>query len=531
MNYEQRQQRIKVGIVANEFFDQAIGVMGGFGWLAREVALCFKLNPIHGVDPVFLTGNLRSQECLKETVSHGVPLVFAQDDWTDYVHTVQGHDIDVLLTIDYRPDYDFPIAALPDIPIIVWIQDPRPLEDVRKVNSLKIPGQQSSELQGIKPIDCTPLSEVADRSHASGRSLVYACPAPQLIDKVKGTYGLTLLPSQMNFLPYPLNIDPGEISKANHPRVIFLGRLDPIKRPLVFVELARLFPDVEFCLLGKAHFQGEGAWKPRDIPENVKFLGHIDGEEKRRMLSSSWILINTSIHEALPVSFLEALLYEIPVISCQNPEEVVSRFGYYTGHFDGDGLQALREFEKGLKNLLQDTSLRKKLGKEGQQWVESNHSQSKFISTFQELCVQAKIGENAKLFERSKIKKIESFPEPWGIPRWSYNCYLAAQEINNLIPPEHTFVLVDENQLPTKLIGAHNVPFIERDGLYFGAPADDHIAVIELERLRQSGANYIVFAWMTFWWLDYYTGFDRYLRANFHCILENNRLVVFDLQT
>jgi hypothetical protein len=32
------------------------------------------------------------------------------------------------------------------------------------------------------------------------------------------------------------------------------------------------------------------------------------------------------------------------------------------------------------------------------------------------------------------------------------------------------------------------------------------------------------------WWLDYYKGFNQYLRSNFFCMLDNERLVAFDLR-
>ena len=40
--------------------------------------------------------------------------------------------------------------------------------------------------------------------------------------------------------------------------------LDPIKRPWLFAEIAKHFPDVEFLFLGQSHFRGEGAWEIRD---------------------------------------------------------------------------------------------------------------------------------------------------------------------------------------------------------------------------------------------------------------------------
>jgi hypothetical protein len=40
---------------------------------------------------------------------------------------------------------------------------------------------------------------------------------------------------------------------------------------------------------------------------------------------------------------------------------------------------------------------------------------------------------------------------------------------------------------------------------------------------------HIVFLWPSFWWLEHYAEFARYLRERFACVLENDRLVVFDL--
>ena len=41
----------------------------------------------------------------------------------------------------------------------------------------------------------------------------------------------------------------------------------------------------------------------------------------------------------------------------------------------------------------------------------------------------------------------------------------------------------------------------------------------------------MVFAWPAFWWLDHYSGLNRYLRLKFQCRLESELVVVFDLRT
>jgi len=112
-----------------------------------------------------------------------------------------------------------------------------------------------------------------------------------------------------------------------------------------------------------------------------------------------------------------------------------------------------------------------------------------------------------------------------------HRLHLTMQDITTLIPPEKIFVLVDEDQLGGMITtGRHAVPFLERDGQYWGPPPDDETAIRELERLRQAGASFVVFAWPASWWLEYYSGLHRHLRSRFRCVLENDRLVVFDLQ-
>ena len=41
--------------------------------------------------------------------------------------------------------------------------------------------------------------------------------------------------------------------------------------------------------------------------------------------------------------------------------------------------------------------------------------------------------------------------------------------------------------------------------------------------------EFIVFAWPSFWWLDYYSEFNHYLLTRYHCAMTNNRIVAFDL--
>jgi FkbM family methyltransferase len=115
---------------------------------------------------------------------------------------------------------------------------------------------------------------------------------------------------------------------------------------------------------------------------------------------------------------------------------------------------------------------------------------------------------------------------------WARQRSLIAAEIEALIPPATPFLLVGKDMwgCADALKGRHALPFPQRDGESWGNPADDQAAISELERMQRAGARYLVFPWPVFWWLDYYSGLRDHLRSNFRCVLENSRLVVFDLR-
>ena len=107
---------------------------------------------------------------------------------------------------------------------------------------------------------------------------------------------------------------------------------------------------------------------------------------------------------------------------------------------------------------------------------------------------------------------------------------LTAQEIAAVIPPGERFILVDDDAVRGELAaGSRAIPFLEHEGHYWGPPADDTTAILEVERLRGAGAGFIAFAWPALWWLDYYSGFHEHLRSRFHCLSSTERVVAYDL--
>ena len=115
---------------------------------------------------------------------------------------------------------------------------------------------------------------------------------------------------------------------------------------------------------------------------------------------------------------------------------------------------------------------------------------------------------------------------------WWWQLSQAMTDLAGLIPRGSTFILVDDAHWGglTELNGSRVIPFLEKNGRYWGPPDSDETAWRELERMRQAGARCIAFAWPSFWWLQHYREFYQQLRARFRCVLENERLVVFSLK-
>jgi glycosyltransferase involved in cell wall biosynthesis len=107
---------------------------------------------------------------------------------------------------------------------------------------------------------------------------------------------------------------------------------------------------------------------------------------------------------------------------------------------------------------------------------------------------------------------------------------IARRERADLVQPGERVILIDEGQFGNEPCpGREVLPFVERDGAYWGPPEDDDAAIREFERLRKRGAAFIAVASTSLWWLEYYVKFNKYLRTNFRILLQNDRLTVFDL--
>ncbi|MDR6106594.1 glycosyltransferase involved in cell wall biosynthesis [Acinetobacter baylyi] len=112
---------------------------------------------------------------------------------------------------------------------------------------------------------------------------------------------------------------------------------------------------------------------------NLSFVGHVEGEEKIKYLKEAKILVNTSIHEALPISFLEALSYGTLLVSNRNPEDLTSKFGIHVGDVLGDGFDKIDLYVNAIHQLLNDEENRKKVSSEAISYIKNTHDVDKIV--------------------------------------------------------------------------------------------------------------------------------------------------------
>lgn len=126
-------------------------------------------------------------------------------------------------------------------------------------------------------------------------------------------------------------------------------------------------------------------------------------------------------------------------------------------------------------------------------------------------------------------------PAAWKKNSWWHRQYAAVEAIGNLSQHGQPIILVDDATWePGAIHGRERIPFLERGGEYWGAPADDRTAIEELERLRRSSSkppSHIVFAWSCFWWLEVFPEFARYLDTEYSRVLETSVAIAFDISS
>jgi len=279
---------------------------------------------------------------------------------------------DVWVSIDCMVETLIAMKLFPRAKHVIYLQDPRSLEDLARISSVDPLGHWKPTLTDVLRY------KVLNRSLYSiaiRKANVVFVQARYQKYKVHKLYGVPY--NRIVWLPNPVEIPPNHsIVKDNEPVALFLGRLDPEKRFWKIGRIAKAFPHVHFVIAGRPSDIYE-SWsysivrKLLKLP-NVKYVGFVEGSAKEELLSRSWILVLPSIYEGLPLAFLEALAHKCALLSSVNPDNLTSLFGYHAAKDD---------FEAGLQWLLVN-DMWKELGERGYCYIQGLHSLDKVLNLF-----------------------------------------------------------------------------------------------------------------------------------------------------
>jgi glycosyltransferase involved in cell wall biosynthesis len=391
-------------LVTEEFFHADLRGFGGFGRAARNVAQHFNTQPHSDLRfAVTLAQATPLVRQVERRAYHDTPVVLrpSQGDALRQLQAQRELLLQLrpraLLSIDWYPSYLNMALALPHTPLLIWIRDPRDEPNWQRIS--QVPGEMESRgvatagaLLRLADEKRQAMRRLLDASRHRGRKVVFCAKTSWLVPRAAATYGVPGL--QAHLLPTPFEAPAldgnAEAQRSARPSLLFLGRLDPVKRPWIAFELAARHPQLDVLVAGQAnHPELLAPWLARyaKLP-NLKLLGHVDGAEKDRLLRSCWALLNTSVHEAEPVSFMEAFSYGKPVIACHADDEEVRRFGCYAGPLPGDGMdEASRQrLDDAVHALLSEPEQARAKGLAARDFIVREHSHAAFLGALRRIC-------------------------------------------------------------------------------------------------------------------------------------------------
>lgn len=167
--------------------------------------------------------------------------------------------------------------------------------------------------------------------------------------------------------------------------VLWVGRIHPLKQPLMFLDLAERLPDERCVMVGMRDRTHDDLW--RRVRERAARLPNVSWHENVPLsdvdshFAGAKLFINTSEYEGFPNAFVQAAVYGVPILSWKvDPDRVLSAHRI--------GVCAAGCFENLLSSawkLCEDDALRRELGSRAEAYAREYHDLEKSVATFKRL--------------------------------------------------------------------------------------------------------------------------------------------------
>ncbi|HEY9202180.1 MAG TPA: glycosyltransferase family 4 protein [Gammaproteobacteria bacterium] len=165
--------------------------------------------------------------------------------------------------------------------------------------------------------------------------------------------------------------------------VLWVGNSGVHKQPELFLELAKVLPDIKFKMIMSPSAQRpDDAFIRRKLDEvpNLEFIGPVPFSQMPEYFSKASLLVSTSYSEGFPNIFLQAWQFRTPTVSLNiDPDDVIQRFnlGLLSGSFE--------KLVEDVAMLHSDDSQRMEMGDNALQYTQQHHAKEVVIRQYLEL--------------------------------------------------------------------------------------------------------------------------------------------------
>lgn len=182
---------------------------------------------------------------------------------------------------------------------------------------------------------------------------------------------------------------PPEPANGEAARVLWVGRIHPVKRIEWLMTLARELPEITFDLAGPVvneHYSRRMFEQIRQLP-NVVTHGQVPHEEMSELYRRAGCLCCTSSFEGFPNTFLEAWSHGLPVVSTFDPDNLIAEreLGWIADDIEG--------LTRAIRSLMTSPDRWRQCSANGRRYYLENHRLEAVMPQFERLFRGACAGE------------------------------------------------------------------------------------------------------------------------------------------
>jgi glycosyltransferase involved in cell wall biosynthesis len=173
--------------------------------------------------------------------------------------------------------------------------------------------------------------------------------------------------------------------------VLLVGTVKPVKRPELFIELARAMPERRFRIIGgdsdgeQGRHYADGIRAAAAALPNVEYVGGVPFARVGREFDGAALLVNTSETEGFPNTFLQAWLRGMPTLSFVAPRDERGATGTQVA-------SDLPDMQRRLRTLLTDRRAWEEAAQLGETQYRRNHTSAAARGKYERLLNEVAAG-------------------------------------------------------------------------------------------------------------------------------------------